>query len=154
MLYEIINPSDKYTLEAESHEIACIACVFLGRGQYSLEPQDGSDLGCPFFMFGNDPDQWWKETFGRTLSEALDGCDKAELAKCLESVLLGSYEDREVYDAAIAAIDDAEKAEAFRRKWHDKRSSMNDIGGNARRLAVHFSKIATAEKAAEAPTPC
>ena len=43
VLYEIINPSDPYTLKADDFKIAAAACLILGDGQYGLESEDGKE---------------------------------------------------------------------------------------------------------------
>jgi len=110
VLFEIINPSDPYTMDAPDLEIAAIAVSVLGRGQYSLEGRGnaaGQDV--PFFMFGGH-DEWFTKNFGRTFEASVEHVlnQRAdELATALESVKL-------------------ERGE---------RSSMNDIGGRAKSAA-------------------
>ena len=41
MIFEIINPSDKYTIEAEDWQVACVVNLIVGRGQYALQEIDG-----------------------------------------------------------------------------------------------------------------
>lgn len=110
MKFEIVNPSDPYTMEAPSLELAAVAVCFLGNGKYPLTGLDdarGQDV--PPFLFGGH-DEWFTEKFGANF-EAV--CKRAiqeqneALALTLESVTLTS----------------------------SRRSSMNDIGGRAKKLA-------------------
>lgn len=113
MEFEIINPSDPYTITAPDLEIAAAAVVLLGNGKYSLEGKDGTP-DVPFFLFGGH-DEWFQEKFDRSLNESIEwilGSRAEELAACLDSVKIGSAE----------------------------RSSMNDIGGRAKAIAANIRK--------------
>jgi len=53
MLFEIINPSDPYTIEANALEIAAVACCILGEGKYTLREITGDKSGyVPTFLVG------------------------------------------------------------------------------------------------------
>lgn len=54
--------------------------------------------------------------------------EKEKVAKALMSFMLGSFEDRRRYEAALDAITDEQKREEFIALWQDGRSSINDIG--------------------------
>lgn len=51
MLYEIINPSDPYTLHADDLEVAAIVASLIGEGQYALEPQEPDGVKVPLFSW-------------------------------------------------------------------------------------------------------
>lgn len=106
MKYEIVNPSDPYTLETDNLEAAAVACFFLGSGKYALTDEEGNQA-VPFFLFGGH-DEWFKEHFGYGFEESIDRVDKQKLVEALESVSMGS----------------------------EKRSSLNDIGGRAKDFAT------------------
>lgn len=64
MKFNLINPSDAYTMEAEDLEVAAVAVCFLGAGRYALEgigEDQGQDV--PIFLF-NGHDEWFTEKFG------------------------------------------------------------------------------------------
>ena len=109
MRFEIINPSDPYTMEADDLEVAAVAVCLLGNGKYGLS-RIGGDRGTevPPFLFGGH-DEWFTDKFGadfeRTAERVLNQRGDA-LARAFESVTL-------------------ERAE---------RSSMNNIGGKAQEL--------------------
>ena len=130
MQYELINPSDPYTFEADDFEVAALT-VFSISTAYSAEAQDGCE-GVPLFLFGG-ASEWYAERFGRMPDEGLTE-KKLAVAKALESFMLGSFEDRRRYNAALEAIDDPEKRKSFMHEWQDGRSSMNNIGEYAHRL--------------------
>jgi hypothetical protein len=133
VIFNIVNPSDKYTLETDDFETACIVAIFLGNGMYSLEQLDG-DLEMQFF-FG-DPSGWFQEVFGNSFEVSVKRClteKQTKLIEALDSVLIG---DRKMYYEGLALIDNEEKRKEWRMKWHDRnRSSMNDIGGRAWAIA-------------------
>lgn len=113
MKFEIINPSDAYTFEAPDLMVAATVICLLGNGQYSgrgIEETAGTDI--PFFVFGG-ADEWFTEKFGTNYDETVGGLlaeKPIELAESFESVKLVSGE----------------------------RTSMNNIGGRAQRIAVQI----------------
>lgn len=150
MLYEIINPSDPYTIAADDPEVAAVACFLLGNGQYAFKPIDGpEDAEVPILILVS-ADEWCEEKFGKKVGLLIADVinNKADaLIACLESCLIGRERDRREFEQAIALIDDPKKREEFRAARHDlRRSSLNDIGGRALQLAVAVRK-----KAAERP---
>ena len=118
MKFEIANPSDPYTMEADDLQVAAVACCLLGNGKYGLTGLDG-DAGqdVPVFLFGGH-DEWFVSKFGMsyedTATHALNHRNDA-LARAFESVTLG----------------------------REERSSMNDIGGKARDIAQAIRRKAT-----------
>lgn len=141
MLFEIINPSDAYTVEAHDPELAALAVLLLGRGAFGVEDEAGETV-LPLLLFGGDPDETLRNLFGRGLDEGM-GARKAELPAVLRSVMIGSRQDREVAEAALEAIPSEEAKRAFLEKRHDKmRSSLNDIGGGAWALADRLEAAA------------
>lgn len=112
MLFDLINPSDPYTLEADDFEIAAVAVCLLGAGKYpatALGNDAREDNNVPPFLFGGH-DDWFNQRFGAsfeaTAERVLEGRADA-LARALESVKLSS----------------------------NRRTSLNDIGGKAHEMA-------------------
>lgn len=131
MIYEIVNPSDYYTLGADDPAIGAATCLLLGSGQYILRDEGGNDI-MPFFIFGGDPSSWFVETYGVGIMSVME-TRRDEIAECLESVLIGN---RQEYIATLALITEDENRNLFVAEWHDRhRSSLNDIGGRAREIA-------------------
>jgi len=142
MLYEIINPSDPYTIECSNHQVATAACFLLGHGKYAFEPLDGSkELRVPIFLMGGH-DEWCQEKFGMDASTLLEDVLKkqsAELIAAFESCLIGKVGDRKEFEEACKRLEGNEDIKEFKLKRHEsKRSSLNDIGGNAYRYAEGF----------------
>lgn len=135
MIYEIINPSDPYTIECESFLIAALSCVLLGEGRYAFEPDDESE-SVPIFLFGGS-EEWFENKFNSTLSELFES-NKLKVSEALSSVLIGNKEDRKSYFTALELIEGDEKKERYRQQYlDDRRSSMNNIGERA----IQLSKI-------------
>ena len=131
MIYELINPSDPYTFVADDLETAALV-VFSISNAYGAKTEDG-EIVVPVFILGG-AEEWYKEQFGRSVEEGVE--DKVtRLAWALGSMVLGSFEDRRIYETTIAAIDDQNKREEFIRTWKDKRSSINDIRAYCHKLA-------------------
>lgn len=137
MLYEISNPSDPYTIEANSLDVAFVACMLLGEGLYAFKPVgDAEAPEIPMFLlglFGAEP--WCQKHLGKSFEEAmssvLDG-KRAELADCMGSCLIGNARDRQTYRDGMELITDPVNREAWHFRWHaTRRRSLNDIGGRA-----------------------
>lgn len=133
MLFEVINPSDAYTFEADSYGVAAAAGLFLGEGRYGLQ-EVGGEWSMPVFIFGGAI-EWFDSQFGDF--SAFTEANKPKIAAALDSLVIGSATERMAYDTALAEISDADRREAFKAKWHDRnRSSMNNIGARAKKLAA------------------
>lgn len=141
--YEVVNPSDAYTLDGTDFEAAAAATVFLGNGLYGLKTAE-DDIKMPVLAFGGEKAlvAYWEATFGHSFDAFMAMQDaKARVAAVLETVLIGSFGERRRMDAVLAAISspkDRAKAQAV---WHDeRRTSMNDIGQRAAELAKRFRR--------------
>lgn len=92
MKFEIVNPSDPYTLEAPSLDVAAVACSFLGEGKYGLKALDSdASNDVPIFLFGGH-DEWFLEKSSLNYEDTADHVihtKREELATCLDSVRLG-----------------------------------------------------------------
>lgn len=132
MIYNLVNPSDPYTFKADTYEIAALTVLCMGT-QYGASPKNGNE-NVPVFLFTN-ADEWYKETFGKSVEEGLKA-NREAVADALLSMLYGGFEERETYEAALESITDAEKEKVFKEKWHARHSSMNDIGSYAHKMAA------------------
>lgn len=131
MEYELINPSDPYTFMAEDYETAALT-VFCISTNYAARPKDGGEE-VPIFIFGGSR-EWYTERFGRSPDDGL-AAKKRAVSDALASFMLGKFEDRRRYEAALSAIDDPEKKARFIDEWQDGHSSLNNIGDRAHALA-------------------
>lgn len=126
MQFDIINPSDPYTMTACDLEVAAVAVCLLGNGRYGLHGLGpDSNARVPMFFGPGSADGWFQESFGDSY--------EAVATRCLE--------DRP--GALIAAFESVTLGQA-------ERSSMNDIGGRAAQLAQSLRAAATV-KAEAAP---
>lgn len=139
MLFNLNNPSDRYTFTATDLECAAVAVAIVGNGQYSANQLDG-EAKVPFFMFGG-VNEWFTERFGHNFEVAYDlfvGPRAAELEACLRSFLIG---DRAEYERTLPLIQPEKRVEWIA-GWHEKhRTSMNNIGANARRAADKLAEF-------------
>lgn len=129
MEYELYNPSDPYTFIAADKEVAALAVGHLSLAFGAGTKDEAEENRVPIFLFGGF-DEWYQKEFGRTPTDGLEA-RKKEVGEALASFMLGHFEDRARYNAALAAIDDPAKLEDFKAKWQDGRSSLNNIGGVA-----------------------
>jgi hypothetical protein len=108
MRFTIINPSDDYTIDCATLEIAAVACLTIGRGKYAFK-QDGGSIEIPTFLFGGYQD-WFMKTFKESVDDVFERVMKEplKLADAFDSVLIKGCKTKE----------DSDK----------KRSSLNDIG--------------------------
>jgi hypothetical protein len=150
-IFEIINPSDPYTLVG-SKEAAIVAVTFLGGGKYGLGGEDGNEMPFLMFMSEDEVDTYFKKVLGMPLLDWVDN-NRTELIECFDSVLIGGKGERQTFEKGLELIDDESKKKAWREEWHDrKRSSMNDIGGRAQDYALQMRQK-MAQGAAPCPTP-
>lgn len=138
MEYNLANPSDPYTFVADDLETAALV-VFSISSLYGAEAKEGGDT-VPVFIFGG-AEEWYVEQFGRCYADGLKAKRK-QVVEALRSMMLGHFEDRRRYEAALAAITELDKREKFIAEWQDGCSSMNDIGTYCHKLA---DKLATPE---------
>lgn len=141
MLYEIINPSDAYTMESDDFKVAAVANLLIGEGQYGLQPIDGDGPAMPLLFLGG-AEEWIEKNVcpPKELGAFIDK-NRLEIAKVLDSIIIGNERDRKLYFAGLEMAGTPEKKKAWRDKWHDeKRSSLNDIGSFAWRKAEQLRK--------------
>jgi hypothetical protein len=125
MILEIINPSDKVTLETDDPVVAGVCTLLLARGQYGLENENGETV-LPILIFGGAED-WLKQNKIDDLDKYID-THMPEMIKVLESVLYGGFDTRELFNKAISSMTPKE-ALKYRKEWNEKkRSSMTNIG--------------------------
>lgn len=145
MLFNIINPSDPYTMRAVDLEIAAVAVCLLGEGKYALE-QIGGDRSAnvPFFITGGH-DEWFTKQFDRDFGATVShvcSTRAEELCKALASVFIGTPADMLAFEDAAKACPDEEAVALLKLSTHDaKRTSMNDIGRHAWHLSLAVVQV-------------
>lgn len=145
MIYEIINPSDPYTLEAEDDTLAAVACLVLSNGFYFLRREDGVDVDMPS-AFTQDIQEDIRQRLGINLDDYLQE-NLSRVAACLRSVTLGTTKDRQSYQLGLSLITDDDGRRKWRDDWDDKRrSSMNNIWARALKMAEAIEAKAAQEE--------
>lgn len=146
-VYEIINPSDPYTFRASDDKVAEAVVLLVGDGAYGcLRVEDDETIGRMLAFIGKgEAEKYIEENFGN-LGDYLRA-NKDEIIAALDSVLCMSAGQRFTYESALELIEGEEKKKAYRDGVHDKlRSSMNDIGAYAWKLAARFREAEEEEK--------
>lgn len=144
IICELTNPSDAITFVVSDPKVAGVAILLLGNGWYGLTDKDGNSI-VPLMMFGAH-EKWLKDN-GITDTNAFIMANAVLMAEFLETVAYGSIAEREALDIAVTRMT-PENAAAHREWWNDrKRSSLNNIGAAALKMAKGFRKIAAGQKA-------
>lgn len=133
MIWELINPSDPIAFETEDHELAALAVVLVGRGQYAAVAEaNGKNVEVPMFSFQpeGEIDKWFSEHFNRKLKESLEVREN-ELPAVLRSFQIGKPMDLAAYNLSLEFVPLKDQPN-FKKRWKEqRRSSMNDICGYA-----------------------
>ena len=142
--FKIINMSDPYTLVAADPLDACLACLFVGEGHYGLHEVGGQEFRMPVFLGAgaDEVSEWVRQTFGVGLDAAITA-HMAAIADCLDSVLIGDAEEREVTLAEAAQFADGTDRRQYLAGVHNRRrSSLDDIGTRAWAIGKALRKSA------------
>lgn len=142
---EICNPSDAYTLVCDDDLYATLACILLGNGKYGLSDREDNFI-CPIMIFGGTDEHIQEISEYQSADAAFHAADKKRLAEVLRTTLLGGFGGREEFEETIALIPE-ERQEQFRQIWHEKRTSMNNIGGRAIAIAKRLESMVEGEAA-------
>lgn len=136
-IYALVNPSDAVCFDTDDEEALAAGILVLGEGWYGLTRDDGSEA-LPLRPFGDAAEEVAKKcvTFLNSPSNL------RRSATALRTILYCSISDRKALESAFSDLPDAQRIEAIRRFNDSKRSSMNDIGARALRLADQFEKAA------------
>lgn len=142
MIYELINPSDPVTIQAEDDKVAAAVALIVGKGAMGLFRTDGYGNGIqvlPIMIFCDKSqlDEYLRELGIHDMSKFI--VEKInEIIDCLESALVGSASDRVAIMEVCSQQGDVKKA---MRVWNEsKRTSMNDICGACHGFANEFRK--------------
>ena len=142
-LYELINPSDRYTFYAPSIEVAGVVVCQLSPSFGAKEI--GGDEQTPI-LFGWDD---WLENHG--IDKKWVEVHLTEIADALDSFLIGGPNERADVESMLAMLPE-EKREEWRAQRQDRhRSSKNQIGEAAYAYAKAIrKKLAKKRKAVSA----
>jgi hypothetical protein len=144
MIFEVQNPSDAMTVEADDYIVAGVAMLYLGEGKIGLTDESG-ETAFPILAFGGDEAlNGWLDHVGIGLIDdlrpyAVENRDK--IAICLESIVYGSISDRKGIMATMEGREHHEVLIAMK-AWNDaKRSSLNDFSAVAFSLASQIRQL-------------
>lgn len=140
-VWEIITPSDPYTMVSADPIVAALAMLCLLHWRGAAHTVDEPRIETPFFPFGIEA-QVAEETVqamtGQTIEQAIKRRHRA-IIQALDSVLIGTPRDRALFEAATRYMTPRD-ATAFRAEWHNiRRTSLNNIGKRAWDLAERFN---------------
>lgn len=148
MLFEIQNPSDAMTIEADDYVVAGVAMLYLGEGKIGLT-DEAEETAFPILAFGGDEAlNGWLDHVGIGLIDDLRPYaveNKDKIAICLESIVYGSITDRKAIMATVAGKEHHEVLQAMK-AWNDvKRTSLNDYSAVAFGLASQIRQMEPAK---------
>jgi len=140
-IYSIINPSDSYTLRADNLLVAASGIALVGNGAYGLIQVSNEEIKTPV---GFGWDEWLEEQVApldyKDWSAYLDD-HLLPVAEVLDSVLIGTPEQRQQAEKKLREMDPLEWPQ-FLAEWHDRRrSSINDIGKHCWEYAHHLRTV-------------
>jgi len=123
--YEVVNPSDACTVEAECPVVAAVAVLMLGEGAYGLRDAQG-EVVMPPLRFGGSPalTRWLADVGIASLGDYIEA-KRETIAAVLDSAMYGGFADRAAYRKGFKFIDSEanrrEWRQVWRRRWEDER---------------------------------
>ena len=134
-------------MKSDDEMAACLACLLLGEGKYTLKPADEAtpDPKMPFLMFGGEKElnAWLAPKGYADLGAAMDA-HQPKVREAMESVLIGGAAERATFEDMLAAVPSEKRADIIAKRHDRKRSSLNDIGSRARAWASRLSETESA----------
>lgn len=121
---EIIKPKERAYIDFSNPAAAFFAVLLLGKGWYGISDGPHGEPGTPMTPVQARMRSWFLARFGVSMEDSLKSMGHAAVARALRSVRLAG-----------------------------ERSSVNDLVGNARRLADQLDPPATATAPRPPETP-
>lgn len=144
--YDLINPSDQYTFETADEQALQMGVLLFGEGHYALVNDKGQEV-LPLLLFGTH-ERWMADKYGSVddaMAKLKDRAFVLRMADALSTIALGSVRERKSLEAALATISKEKEREKARNAFmKDRRSSLNDIGGDVVKY-VKYLKALVAE---------
>ena len=125
MIYDLSNPSDAVTFVGDDSTLAGVAALILGHGAYGLTDEQGATV-LPVMLFGG-VEKWLEEQRIGDLGDYLNA-NRTRMADFLDSVRYCDVSERKRYGDAVQFDD-------------DRRTSMNNIGANCKKLAERLRQL-------------
>lgn len=143
MIYEVSNPSDRVTIEADDDKVAIAAVLLVGQGQMGLDREDGQDT-FPVLLLASEK-QVNDVLTEKGFADGVEGYKRfleqnmEPVAACLASAAVCSIKERKGVLKVIAGSG-RDPAEALA-EWNEtQRTSLNDICGVAHSYAQALRK--------------
>ena len=137
-LYELINPSDKYTFYAPNIEVAGCCAMLLSYMFSAVEVTDEGNAESSPAIWGHD--EWMKQ---RGINEDWIDEHSNEIAEAFESFVIS---DRSEYEESIKYMSPENVLKYKAERQDRQRSSMNQIGERAYEYAKRFRERAQKEQ--------
>ena len=111
MKWELVNPSDYYTVESDDFRAAAAACLFVGAGKYGLEPIGDATGSVPLLVFG-DPTPWLEEVFGTAKWLHWVDANRSAVVAALRTITITDEERSSLNNIGKYAAEWADKLES------------------------------------------
>lgn len=134
-VFEIINPSDAYTIVGE-YKVATVAVAIVSTA-YGIHDRKEELSAGPFFFGGFE--EWCKENSIPDIKAFIED-NKEAIVEALESVMIGSFGERNMAEKTLAMLAPEKREEWLAMNHDSKRSSINNIGQIAWDIAKSLRK--------------
>ena len=153
-IFEIINPSDHLTIQADNPVAAAVPILVIGEGRLGLRSLATDETVLPVMLFGGLDD--WLADHGFADVAALWAWTAEhwrEVVSAMESVVVGDGDSRKLLELELESIEDGAKRE-HRIAFNDaRRSSLNNIAGLLMQNADRYREFYEAKEAASKSAP-
>lgn len=123
MLYELVNPSDKITFQADNEKVACYCAWTLSSG-FWVQNENWITYWIPAF---HGWDSLVEEVISKDIPKFIEE-NKNKIKKCFKSFMYWDFQNFKDFQNCLDAITDKEKKIVFLKKHEDNhRSSLNKI---------------------------
>ncbi len=140
-LFNLINPSDAYTFYAPDIKVAGMAAAIIS-SKYGASPVDGKGESSPVLLGWDD----WMSKNG--IDTEWVGANSLLIADALDSLLIGSPEQRKELDDILSSLPEAERIEWRANRQRELQTSANMIADRAYALAERLRQNVQSEGAA------
>lgn len=147
-IYSFINPSDGYTFEARDTLVAGFAVCFLSQncGAEQIDPPAENERTPMMFGWAN----WFEEKGVDDIDAWMETPGNAELvAAALDSFVIGDLPARREFEKQVAGMTPEQRIAYRTTRQDNERSSMNDFGTAAYKMAIGIRKKAEGWAAAK-----
>lgn len=142
-------PLEMVTVRSDDYKLVAVLTCLLGDGFFTCmeADADGPPRKVPAFP-KESPDAWFKKTFGASFEITARNVDKTALAAAMDTMIVGTPDQRATAEADIAKAGDGKAGVLARRRINDSRSRA-DIKAHvlAEKWSARLKKLAADERA-------